>query len=515
MFGVLLWKEIRNHLMTFRFGAALITTFVLVVISVWVLGDDYIRRRDSYNQLAESAARAAREVTVPSMAVPVLHHPPSPLSIFAQGEEKHLGNSVEISRWEVPRKASDSLTDNMLLAAQPPFDLLAIFTLVVSLFGVLLSYDSVSGERERGTLKMLCSSRTSRGIIFAVKFLGGLTVLSLPFLVSFLSALIVLQFVHGIGLAPVQWLAVAAMVFTGLLFGALFVAVGLMSSALVKRSSTALVFSLLLWTLGVPLIPATSTNLVSLLHPLPPSAEIANIAQVTSEEINDRVDEYTVPPEYRERQLRIEGGGGFFGQSPWLFDGNPPIFHVLEDFIRFHEPLRQERAEVVWEVEREHEVQMERQVVLASWLSSAAPATHLRNAFTALAGTGYSTNRRFMENARRYRHELLERFRRRGYFDENVIEFFSRLPREVAYSQELWEQRYAVYQERENSGEDFAGEMDWRQWEPLPADIVPAFRFESSRPEFEAALWPIAILAFMAAFAFAAGFAAFIRYDVR
>ncbi len=46
MFRVLLWKEIREHLMTFRFGAALVTTFVLVVISVWVLGEDYMRRRD-------------------------------------------------------------------------------------------------------------------------------------------------------------------------------------------------------------------------------------------------------------------------------------------------------------------------------------------------------------------------------------------------------------------------------------------------------------------------------------
>ena len=80
MFTTLFGKEIREHLLTFRFGAALLTVFVLVIVSVWVLGEDYLHRRDTYNLMVEKSAEADAEVLVPSQISPVLNLPPSPLS---------------------------------------------------------------------------------------------------------------------------------------------------------------------------------------------------------------------------------------------------------------------------------------------------------------------------------------------------------------------------------------------------------------------------------------------------
>jgi len=65
MFRLLLKKEILGHLLTFRFAAALATTVTLVLVSMWVLGDDYLRRRDAYNLAAEETARQDREIYVP------------------------------------------------------------------------------------------------------------------------------------------------------------------------------------------------------------------------------------------------------------------------------------------------------------------------------------------------------------------------------------------------------------------------------------------------------------------
>ena len=108
MFLSLLFKEIRFHLLTFRFAAALITTLMLVVLSMWVLGDDYIRRRNTYNISVETTARQIEEVYVPSQISPTLYRPPSALSIFAQGEDRRFGNTLQVQRWEVPRRAEGS-----------------------------------------------------------------------------------------------------------------------------------------------------------------------------------------------------------------------------------------------------------------------------------------------------------------------------------------------------------------------------------------------------------------------
>lgn len=515
MFKTLFWKEIREHLMTFRFGAALVTTFVLIVVSVWVLGDDYIRRRDTYNKLAEEAARESRNARVPSEVVPILHYPPSPLSIFAQGESKRLGNVVEINRWEVPRDAKDSLTDNMLLAAQPPFDLLAVFSVVISIFGVLLTYDSISGEKENGTLRMICTGRATRNTIFTAKFFAGLVVLALPFLLSFLSALLVLQFVLQISLQPAQWLAVAAMLFTGVLYGAVFVAVGLFSSAVMSRSSTALVFALLIWALGVLLIPAAANNAASLLHPLPSPSEITTMSRETYDEVIKRRDETPLPPEMENQDIIMHGAKGMMGPSPWLYDGSPAAFIFYAHHVKLGESLWRERAEKLWELQNKHDAALARQVEFASWFGFPAPANHLRDSFTALAGTDFNAYSDFMETARRYRRDFISCLEQKRYFGENAIKFFSHRPREHALSQEHYDERLNQLSKRLSNGESFQSIIqDWSD-KSYPPDIVPPFEHKSGEPRFAEGLWPITAVAAILLLVFTAGFVAFTRYDVR
>ena len=107
MFRTLVWNNIRDHLMTFRFGAFLLITFVLISASVWILGEDYNRRQDTYNTLSERTKNQLSEVLVPAYIQPTVFKAPSKLGIFAQGEEKRLGNAVKIMRWSVPSEAED------------------------------------------------------------------------------------------------------------------------------------------------------------------------------------------------------------------------------------------------------------------------------------------------------------------------------------------------------------------------------------------------------------------------
>ena len=520
MFGVLLWKEIRDHLMTFRFGAALVTTFVLVLISVWVLGDDFVSRRDSYNVLAEQYAQETANVQVPSQISPKVGHPPSTLGIFAQGEERRFGNFVEIQRWRVPERAEESLSNNELLESVATFDLLTVFVVVVSLFGVLMSYDSISGERERGTLKLICTGPLRRTSIFASKFIGTTLVLALPFLLSFVSALIVLQFVHNIVFSSSHWMAISLMVLSGLIYGSLFIAVGMLCSALSQRSSTALLVALLIWTIAVFLVPLGGARLAEALQPLDSTA---NISAFEDEETRQRARQSS---QFWNDQFQDDGYYSFYhtnisisGSNQRIFDATPDGFRIAIAFSKFKESLWRPLAYQLWNRIREHEGRKVEQAALATMLSSPSPAHHLQVVFTSLAGTSYSANARFMESARRYRTAMLDNFDRKGYFGDNALHFFTRQPYEEAFEEGGFDARMEEYtRRRELEGRgwfDRYGTRNFDEVGSLPNDLVPPFNYAGDSPDFEASLWPIGVLTSQVFLILAIGFIAFIRYDVR
>ena len=515
MFAHLLQKEIREHIQTFRFAALLITLFGLTVLSVWVLGDDYVRRRDTYNKLAEQAAIQTRECKVPSQLQPVVHYPPSPLGIFAKGEEKRLGNAVTIDRWEVPRDASDSLMDNVLLAAQPSFDFLAILTVVASLFGVLLTYDSISGERERGTLKQLCSTTTGRGAIFTAKFAAGSLVLFIPILVNMLMMVLILQFFHNIGFSAMQWTSITIMTLSAFLFGAVFIALGLLCSALVRRASISLILALLIWTISVILVPRIGSGLATTIHPLPSPSEVDSLKKVTEEETRQRAED-------QEREMRSKATDmGFWGtfsttyRQPVLRWGTPDAFRLFQEATRIAEPLWQRRAEVIWNLEKEHEAELVKQAELADWLSLVSPSSHLRKIFSTLAGTSYEYYADFMDNARRFRRGFLDNLESKGYFGKNALAFATQIPMEVGLDTERMEAWLGAIRNNLGEGAGWEDVISEDNWDPLPSDIVPAFDFKGVQPQPELVPGPFSSLAVILAALFLAGLFAFHRYDIR
>ena len=512
MFRTLLLKEIRDHLHTFRFSAALITLFVLITVSIWALGEDFARRRDLHNQLSESYAQSASEVIVPSHIMPTVQRPPSALSIFAQGEDGHLGNAVRITRWQIPDSAANNFSSNQLLASMPTFDVLTIIIIALSLFGVLLSYDALSGERERGTLKLICAYQPKRGIIFSVKFVAGAIVLAIPFLLSFICALVILHLIHGITFSAIQWLAIFSVLLAGVLYGAAFIALGLISSAFSNRSSTSLALALLLWALVVFLIPSLGQSAAPAIKPLLPPQEISKLSQTTSHELREKKRAFI---ENNNLNMSSEGDSNIGGEAPFYFDGAPEWFRDVMKYIGYYEPLYQQRAEQIWALTSKHLLRKKEQFDLGCLLTTVSPAYHARKALTSLSRTDYAAFADFMEQCRRYRQALLDNFRNKDLFDRNINLFFSRRTMDEMQTREQFDLRSEDRRRRYAAGE--AREKVWGMGslEPLSGDFAPAFQYQGSGPDIEGASWPIAALAITVILAFSFGFVAFIRYDVR
>lgn len=124
---------------------------------------------------------------------------------------------------------------------------LTIFLL--PLIALLLSFDAVVGEQERGTLILLLAYPVARWEVVVGKFLGHATILAIATVVGYGAAAAALAFRGGI--ADAAWWSFAGMVGSSALLGAAFVALGGLASVLVRERATAAGIAVGIWLLFV------------------------------------------------------------------------------------------------------------------------------------------------------------------------------------------------------------------------------------------------------------------------
>ena len=121
---------------------------------------------------------------------------------------------------------------------------LSIF--LIPLIAMLLAYDAVIGELERGTMALLLSYPVSRWQVLVGKFIGHLIILTLATTAGYGLAGIALQLAHG-GLDIAAWKPFALLIVASVLLGAAFLAMGYLISAKVKERGTAAGIAIGVW----------------------------------------------------------------------------------------------------------------------------------------------------------------------------------------------------------------------------------------------------------------------------
>src|SRR5690606_18238750 len=121
---------------------------------------------------------------------------------------------------------------------------LSIF--LVPLIAMLLSYDAIVGEIDRGTMALLLSYPISRRQVLAGKFLGHLAILALATTAGYGIAGLALQIAHG-EIDPTAWSPFALLILASILLGACFLSLGYLISALVRERATAAGIAIGVW----------------------------------------------------------------------------------------------------------------------------------------------------------------------------------------------------------------------------------------------------------------------------
>lgn len=122
---------------------------------------------------------------------------------------------------------------------------------LVPLMALLVSYDSIAGEIERGTLALVLATPLKRGELVVAKFCGHLAVLALAIAIGYGIAGAVIAGVHGYTDAGlVAW---ARLLSTAVLLGAVFIALGMALSGLPRQTGTAAALAIGAWLILVVL----------------------------------------------------------------------------------------------------------------------------------------------------------------------------------------------------------------------------------------------------------------------
>lgn len=113
---------------------------------------------------------------------------------------------------------------------------LSIFLL--PLIALLLSFDAVVGEAERGTLLLLLAYPLQRWQVVVGKFTGHLSILALATVFGYGAAAVALA-AKSEDIANLDWSAFGGLIGSSLLLGAAFLAIGTLISTVVRERATA------------------------------------------------------------------------------------------------------------------------------------------------------------------------------------------------------------------------------------------------------------------------------------
>ncbi|MDR1056111.1 MAG: ABC transporter permease [Prevotellaceae bacterium] len=247
-FTIILKKEILDNIYNFRYGIILALSVLLIGTSIFTMYRDYCARVENYTVLIPEEGEATAII------------PPTPLSVFVKGLDENLARSYQINFIGISLGSSQQAVNRLFSLFTIP-DLLYIIKIVLSLCALLMAYDIVTREKERGTLKLMLSNRVKRPVLLLAKWFGGFLSFIVPIVFVLLLMVAIVSLLPMVSFTVADYSKIMMFLLTSILYLAVFYTFGFLVSCLTVRSVTSLIISMFFWVLIVFVIPNISNNI--------------------------------------------------------------------------------------------------------------------------------------------------------------------------------------------------------------------------------------------------------------
>jgi len=509
-------KEFLLNLMTFKFAVGAVACIVLTAVFMPILAADYRQRLETYNGNVADNEAEIRNVIVYRNIRHTIYRPPAVLSAFSAGLEKQLAGSAKIELEKVPELSVTQRGGNPYLPILAVFDQSLIFKIIISILALLVAYDTVSGEREQGTLKLVLSGTIARYQVLLGKLIAGLITLSVPVIIIFVVGLVVLLSYPMVALSVSDWIRIGLMFVASLVFTAVMYQFGLLFSSLARRSAISMVLGLFIWIIFAIVIPNASVHLATQFRPLEsPEKRDSRVISLKDDLANElgnvKVDSSGSLITSDER----DAFGGYYAKRRDIY-----WLNAEQKLNSLTIPIKLRYADKSLSIEQSNLNSFFAQKDLARMLSFVSPISTYENTMAVLAGTDITSFVDFINQVRAHRNEVVEYIRSKTDNFSSASFFAICSEEESAEFTRLFLQ---VHQAKDEQAKASA-EQALKEWErenpvkaePLNLQDFPWFKYRPSpAADLRKAMPDLAALLIMNVVLFGMCFAAFARYDVR
>ncbi|MGD2246500.1 MAG: ABC transporter permease subunit [Candidatus Aminicenantes bacterium] len=159
-------------------------------------------------------------------------------------------------------------------------DLAFVIRFLLSFFAVMLAFNAITAEKEKGTLRLIFSNPVKRAYLIMTKYLSALLTVALPLLAGLFLSLIILNTAGVISFSlGLVWDYILLFVIA-LIYVSFFILLSLFCSTLTSRSKYSLVLCLLFWIFFVVILPKSAGLLLNLKRfDVPTEKQIEELAE--------------------------------------------------------------------------------------------------------------------------------------------------------------------------------------------------------------------------------------------
>ena len=390
MLFLLVRKELLEQLLSLRFALACIICLVIMLSSAFVLTRDYKEALADYRtNLVMHKTEIEESRNLPFDGIKV-DKPLNPMQIFFKGINEELTVTAKVSGVREPQFEAD-YEGNPVSYLFPPIDLLFFIGIVMSLLAIAFSYDSIAGEKELGTLKLLMSYSVPRDVVILAKWIGGYLAMVGPFIISLLCGLLVVVLFPTVELNEEHWAFLGLILLVSLLYLSVIYTLGMFVSSRTHLASTSITILLMVWVLIVLVIPNTAPYIAS---------------QLTS------VRSFVLV-EKEKNQLKREEEKRFQAEVDVWAEANPdiPKWYGYEWWANYN-TMQKDHLPKVMDIQdrinEQFQKSMNAQIALAQNISRASPFASFAYAASDLAGTGIRDRNLFLDQLPQYRREITD-----------------------------------------------------------------------------------------------------------
>jgi ABC-2 type transport system permease protein len=379
-------KEVMANLRSYKLPASFIVVVSMFLLSTYLLTIDFRQRLDDWtiNQEAQQSPPTGGLVkyslpdgsffhSVGEVPAPPIQRP-QPLSVFVKGMDAEMERSVAVGQriGFGPR-----MDENPLSTLFDSPDCAFIVKVLISLLALFFSVDTVTREKEAGTLRALFANPIRRREILFGKAAGAFISLFVSLAAGYIVAIIYLYTIDGVLRDREDLVRILLIFALSCLYGLLFVLLGLLISTVSVRTKTAIVTALLAWGAIVLVLPNAAVLAAKVLFPAG-----------SYNQLNARL--YKAQEQIVEEELRSHPGARTIFEIP---NAKQAAIRIIDEDKRSTDEYIDGKL---------------RQIEQAKRLAVFSPAGAITFGASDLAGTGASAYRAYLEFLRSGRDRVVD-----------------------------------------------------------------------------------------------------------